>query len=220
MLQIAFQGGKGDEDMISRTRGYLPHLLSPNATYFLTFRLEDSLPASLLSRWKAELQFAKSRQQDPRKINELDHAYLKRIENYLDTNSGCCWLKDPRIASRVVQALRHDDGQEYYLQTWTIMPNHVHVLFRLPDASKLGSLVQVWKSVTAHHANHHLGRSGRFWQPEYHDRLIRSQRQLEFTIRYILNNPVKAGFCKEFFQWPWSGCSEEIRPLLNRFFSR
>ena len=46
--------------MISRSRGYLPHLEIPQGTYLVTFRLEDSLPANLLIHWKKELQHQKN----------------------------------------------------------------------------------------------------------------------------------------------------------------
>jgi hypothetical protein len=47
--------------MISRSRGYLPHLENPQSIYFVTFRLDDSLPYDLLFRWKQELQAKKNR---------------------------------------------------------------------------------------------------------------------------------------------------------------
>ena len=53
--------------MDSRTRGYLPHLEVSKGTYFLTFRLDDSFPVSLLQKWKAEL-ISKQSQQQPYRI--------------------------------------------------------------------------------------------------------------------------------------------------------
>ncbi len=99
------------------------------------------------------------------------------------------------------------------------MPNHVHVLLTIFEQSTVSSVVYSWKSFTAKKANQSLGISGRFWQPEYFDRVIKSQRQFEFTVRYILNNPVKAGLCKKFYEWPWFGCSSEIMGYVQRFFS-
>jgi hypothetical protein len=37
--------------MISRSRGYLPHIVNSQSTYFVTFRLADSLPTPLLLSW-------------------------------------------------------------------------------------------------------------------------------------------------------------------------
>ncbi len=98
------------------------------------------------------------------------------------------------------------------------MPNHVHVLFTQLEDWSLSKILHSWKSFTVKQANKLLGSSGCFWQPEYFDRLIKSERQFEFTLRYILNNPVKAGLCKEFQEWPWFGLSSDTIPLVNRFF--
>ena len=136
---------------------------------------------------------------------------LKRI--WIQTPEG-----NPKIAGFVVCALRFFDGQRYILHTWTVMPNHVHVLFTTSGSWNLSSIVHSWKSYTANKANHLLSCSGRFWQPEYFDQLIKSERQFQFAVRYILNNPVKAGLCKEVYEWPWSGCSADIQHLANRFF--
>ena len=206
--------------MISRTRGYLPHSEDPQDTYFLTFRLEDSLPSTLIYKWKEELSLKRNLHKgNPNVLNSVDREFQSKIEQHLDTNSGKCWLKDPEIASCVANALRHFEGQRYVLHAWTIMPNHVHVLFTVSPDFSLASIIHSWKSYTASQANRILQRSGRFfWQPEYFERSIKSQRHFEFCIRYILNNPVKAGLCKEPHNWAWTGVSSDIQYLVNRFF--
>jgi REP element-mobilizing transposase RayT len=218
MLKNKHQAGK-ELIMIFRTRGYLPHLQTSNETYFVTFRIEDSLPKALVIRWKNELEYQKKLAgNDLENINELQRKYFFKVDDYLDKNQGSSWLKDSNIAKVVAEALKKFDGQRYSLHAWTIMPNHVHVLISLHKDFSLGSLLHSWKSFTANQANQLLGRSGSFWQREYYDRAIRSERQFEFTVRYIFNNPVKAGLCKEVYQWPWSGCSEEILPKIKQFF--
>jgi hypothetical protein len=84
------------------------------------------------------------------------------------------------------------------------MPNHVHVLIRMMHVP-LATIVQSWKSYTAHEANKLLGRKGIFWMPDYFDRFIRDERHFKATVDYILQNPVKAGLVYAPEQWPWSG---------------
>jgi len=38
----------------SRSRGYLPHWEKSGSTYFVTFRLADSLPGFILRQWAFE----------------------------------------------------------------------------------------------------------------------------------------------------------------------
>jgi putative DNA methylase len=200
--------------MDSRTRGYLPHLLDSTGTYFVTFRLTDSLPQSLIYEWKQKLKVVYLN--DPAK--KLNNEYQEAVHQCLDNSLGECWLKKPEIASIVDGALRYFDQQRYNLFAWTIMPNHVHVLFQLIEPNILSSILHSWKSYSAHQANKVLGRTGEFWQHEYFEVLIRSERQKEYVLRYILNNPVKAGLCKEVSAWPWSKCSADMQYLAQRFF--
>jgi REP element-mobilizing transposase RayT len=204
--------------MISRSRGYLPHFETNESIYFVTFRLEDSLPSHVVQAWKKELEIKKNaiRNADS-KPWLFEDEYEEKIQKYLDSGFGACWLKDPIIATLVLNALRYFDSQRYFLYAWTVMPNHVHVLFKTLSFT-LPQILHSWKSFTANEANKQLSLFGRFWQPESFDTLIKSERQFEFCIRYILNNPVKAGLCKEFYQWPWSGCAGEIQYLVDRFF--
>jgi hypothetical protein len=39
---------------IVQKRGHLPHWEQSGATYFVTFRLADSLPADVLAQWRDE----------------------------------------------------------------------------------------------------------------------------------------------------------------------
>ena len=214
--------------VIYRERGYLPHLELQDRSYFVTFRLADSVPAELLEAWKYEREdVRKKAQEQNRKLSKyeaerLKYLYSERVEKYLDSGAGDCWLKNPEIGRMVLDALKYFDGDRYDLHSWSVMPNHVHVLFTPKSqlgGSKIDSLLipilHSWKSFTSTRANRILGRQGRFWQEEYYDSLVRSDRQFAFYVHYILENPVKAGLCKQWQEWPWSGCSDEIRSWLS-----
>ncbi len=97
------------------------------------------------------------------------------------------------------------------------MPNHVHALIEIPGnaavpaasaspapSSSLSSILQSWKSYTAHEANKRIGRNGTFWMREYFDRFIRDEKHLRAVMAYIRENPVKAGLCAKPEDWEWS----------------
>jgi REP element-mobilizing transposase RayT len=65
------------------------------------------------------------------------------------------------------------------------------------------------KAATANRANVLLGRTGEaFWQREYFDRWIRTEKQLGSVIAYVEENPVRSGLaaCPE--EWRWSSAHE------------
>jgi len=99
----------------------------------------------------------------------------------------------------------HDDGVICDLLAWSIMPNHIHSVFRLLGDARIDALIQAWKSVSARQANAILGRKGTFWQSDYFDVLLRDSVQLRRTTEYVMQNPVKAGLK----DWPWVGANLE-----------
>ncbi|MFZ2172240.1 MAG: transposase [Methylococcaceae bacterium] len=188
------------------SRGYLPHLDMPGTLQFITFRLVDSLPQSVLKQLEQELV------QLPISVREREHR--KKVEQWLDAGLGCCALRHPQMAEVMQQTLQKFDGERYRLIAWCIMPNHVHVL--IEPAISLSKILQSWKSFTgswaiSHNAELGLGVPGisctaknQFWMREYWDRYIRDEEHFYSTINYIHNNPVKAGLCREVCDWPWS----------------
>ena len=116
---------------IQRTRRNLPHWEQQGATYFVTFRLADAVPAQLASQWREELETWRKFHPEPwnpEVIAEYRKRFLQPREDWLDQGHGSCLLRDSRVAEVVAQALRFFDGQRYHLDTFVIMPNHVHVL--------------------------------------------------------------------------------------------
>ncbi|MGA9119769.1 MAG: hypothetical protein WB699_10425, partial [Bacteroidota bacterium] len=66
---------------------------------------------------------------------------------------------------------------------------------------------------TARRANKLLSRQGAFWQDESYDHLIRAGEELERTMWYVVNNPVKAKLAKEWQDWKYT----YVKPDLLNF---
>jgi REP element-mobilizing transposase RayT len=105
-------------------------------------------------------------------------------------------LASADIAEVVEEAFLAFDGVRYRLYAWTVMPNHVHVLFEPFAEHSLVAIVGSWKRFSARTAIGHLGRTGAFWQNDYWDRFIRDDAHYVAAIAYIDQNPVKAGLAE------------------------
>lgn len=184
-------------------RGYLPHFDGGEVAQFITWRLFDSLPQSVLNRIKQELAV--------RGPENISRETLILVDEYLDRGIGACYLRRKDIAEMVRDAFLHHADDRYILISWVIMPNHVHVLLRPLLGKPLDKIIHSLKSFTAHKANKILGRQGRFWMREYFDRYIRDFDHFQKAVRYIEKNPVKAGLCQEPADWPFSSASERQR---------
>lgn len=187
-------------------RGYLPHFDRANTLQGLTFRLHDSIPADVIERWKQELGYRENATADSQEAIRLRH----RLETYANAGHGACYLRNPRIAEIVQNALLHFNGERYLLYAWCIMPNHVHILLETCCGQKLRSIVHSWKSFTANQANKLLQRKGDFWMPDYFYRRIRNAEHYAVALAYIHNNPVKAGLVQTPEEWPWSSAGGSI----------
>ena len=138
-------------------------------------------------------------------------AYRHRIDAALDGGAGACLLARREIAGLVEAVLRRRDGMAYDLHAYVVMPNHVHALITQRDSHRLADIVQAWKSVSAKAINAKLGRTGRLWQREYHDRFMRDEGHFERTRAYIEMNPVIAGLASAPEEWPFSSGAKAWR---------
>jgi REP element-mobilizing transposase RayT len=94
-----------------------------------------------------------------------------------------------------------------------VMPNHVHLVVDVWEVP-LAKLINTWKGKSSRLANVLLKRSGKFWQEDYYDTLIRDEAHLKRAIRYTEQNPVKAFLAKATREWPW--CSARHRDEYER----
>ncbi len=206
-------------------RGYLPHCDFPWLTQFVTFRLEDSMPASRRGEWEHLLR-----------IEDVRDKRMK-LEEYLDRGVGECWLRDARIAQLAEDALLHFHDERYELRAWCVMPNHVHVLVQVWQ-TPLDAMIQSWKRFVATKALHMLRAERRspnrqvssggadapnrssalqsFWQREYWETYMRDEEQERKGISYIEANPVKAKLCHVAVDWKFSSARfrDEYRRLV------
>ena len=194
-------------------RRRLPHFQPANETFHVIFRLAGSLPIQVIQTAKQEReeflnQVRNITQVEARKrlLCEWLARYSHRFDDWLNCATvGPFWLKNPLIADIVAESIRFRDPDVYDLLAYCIMPNHVHMLITVvrSDAS-LYRIIRSLKSFSARESNLILGRSGAFWQHESYDHVVRSADELERTVWYIMQNPVKAGFCSDWQAWKWS----------------
>ena len=141
----------------------LPHWRQDQTTYFVTFRLADSLPQEKLRQWiqERELWFqsrsgvsplGEKRQDAASTLEEREEyhrLFTARIEEWLDQGSGSRVLEIPECKAIVENALRHFDGTRYALGEFVVASNHVHVLVMPLPGYELSDILHSWKSFTS-----------------------------------------------------------------------
>jgi DNA-binding transcriptional MerR regulator/REP element-mobilizing transposase RayT len=189
----------------------LPHWEQLGTTYFVTFRLWDSIPQKQIKKWNDDRNIWLSNHTKPyNKEEQIEYSRLfsERINHWLDQGYGDCILKDEKNADIVEKALNYFNEERYFLGKWVIMPNHVHFLLIPINGHKLNEIMHSIKSFTAHEMNKAGNIRGKVWQDESYDHIVRSEKQLYTYEEYIINNPLTANL-KKGFKYSSSGVPPE-----------
>lgn len=143
------------------------------------------------------------------------------------------WMRDERVAETVAKSLHAFDGHVYRLDAYSVMSNHVHTIFKpflsedntwemkdreghplfVSNYPSLSRIMHSVKGTSARECNLILSRSGGFWEHESFDHVIRPGK-FKATLKYVLNNPVKAGLATHWQEWPWNYCCKELSDKL------
>ena len=214
---------------------HLPHYQPPGCTFFVTFRLTGSLPLYVIQKLKNEheaqlkiISGIEDQKEKYRSYKEVQLNYFEKFDSVLDKyRKSVSWLKQPALAEKVKEVIHFYDGNTYDLIAYTIMPNHVHMVFT-PIEENVGrdlsrqqngvdmnvdlqmpivtDILRRLKGATSRECNKILNRSGAFWQHESYDHVVRDEDELSRIIEYVLNNPVKARLVDKWNDWKWSYC--------------
>ena len=176
---------------IMATKHNLRHWGQSGVIVFITFRLADSLPSSVLTRWtneKNEWLANHPEPWSPDDMREYAQRFSNQMEKWLDAGYGECILSREDCRQIVAEAFEHFNGSRYALHSYIVMPNHVHVLVELMAKEDMPKILHGWKSYTASAINRVLGRAGSVWQRDYFDRLVRNADHYGRCLAYIRKN--------------------------------
>lgn len=133
----------------------------------------------------------------------------------------CCKKREfflkPDVAARAAARTLHKLHVEKHISllAWVLMPDHMHLLLELDDSKTLSATMARINSCVAKAVNQSLGRHGAIWQGAYFDRGLRRHEDIDIAIRYLLNNPIRAGFVNKIEAYPYWNVLHWSGPLLD-----
>lgn len=111
------------------------------------------------------------------------------------------------VAAHILNSLRiHQENGHWWIHLAIVMPDHIHLLLRIPPDGSMAISIRKWK----HWTSRHLGTR---WQRDFFDHRIRAEESLRGKAMYILENPVRAGLVTDWSDWPHLLVSEELMTL-------
>ena len=122
--------------------------------------------------------------------------------------------RDRRVyLASLAQTIRR---QRWRCLAYCLMSNHVHLVIETPEPN-LASGMQRLHGGYAQWFNHRHGRVGHLFQGRYGSVLVTSDAQLWAAIRYVVLNPVAAGFCRTAAAYRWSSHADVLRRARSPF---
>ena len=113
----------------------------------------------------------------------------------------------------LTQFLRAGVQTHVALVAYCFMPDHVHMIVQTTDlAGDVARFARLAKQYSGHAHSQQVG--GRLWQPGWHDRLLRKSDDFVTVVRYVLQNPIRAGLAREVPQYPFLGSGILTREAL------
>ena len=117
------------------------------------------------------------------------------------------------------QEIFHDDEDSWFLHTlvrykkeielsvfgWCLMGNHVHMLLKEGKESISDTMRRIGVSYVLFYNDKYLT-SGHLFEGRFRSEPVNSEAYLKTVVRYIHQNPVKAGLVNRVEEWKWSSC--------------
>jgi putative transposase len=126
-------------------------------------------------------------------------------------------LLDHEQPKRILLGWFHEVLDQYQASCvgFVVMPDHVHALVWFARTGQLSSFMHSWKrrsSIALREWYRQMspgyfaefGEGDRFWQPRYYSFEIYETAKLEEKLRYMHENPVRAGLVPRATDWKWS----------------
>jgi putative transposase len=122
------------------------------------------------------------------------------------------------------QAIFHgDEDRRFYLRlikealqrhgtrclAWCLMDNHVHLILAPSSADGLRAPLASVHTAYSQRLNRRLGMSGHLFQGRFASYPM-DDAHLMMAVRYVENNPVKAGMVAAAEDWPWSSARAHL----------
>jgi hypothetical protein len=193
---------------LSFTRRNLPHWLVANHTYFVTIRLVGTIPRDVLRSLAAEREdLARTHAPEEAQL-DLQRKQFAQVERILHAHDpDRDWLTRRDVATEFFDALPwlEAPARGWDIYAVTLMSTHAHIVMRNTAGRSAALLCDLgqFKRHTARECNRLLGRTGTFWAREDFDHWCRTESKAIGAIRYTANNPVAAGLCAKWRDWPW-----------------
>jgi REP element-mobilizing transposase RayT len=129
-------------------------------------------------------------------------------------------FEDDEDIQRLLETLaRYKETCKYELYAYCIMSNHVHILIKETEET-ISNVVKRISGSYVYWYNKKYDRCGHLFQERYKSEVVDNDEYFLTVVRYIHQNPIKAGIVKDISAYKWSSYNEYIKEtnIVNKEF--
>jgi REP element-mobilizing transposase RayT len=108
---------------------------------------------------------------------------------------------------------------QYKLLAYCLMGNHVHLLLKT-EKEELGQIFRRIGASYVYWYNHKYNRTGHLFQDRYKSEVVETDAYLFAVLRYIHQNPIKAGIVNKLEEYTWSSYAEYLRLTNDQYIDQ
>ena len=151
---------------------------------------------------------------------KLKHIYIKDYPYVVTTvtiNREPIF-KESKAADIVLEAILFGRRQQwYYLLSFVIMPDHMHLII-IPRDKNISQCMKSIKGFSARRINCVIDRKGSIWQNGFFDYILDSEEKVFSRMRYIEDNPVRKGMVTCPGSYHYSSIGYREKTDFDKFF--
>ena len=143
----------------------------------------------------------------PPRISAFSYRGLHRYFITINTRHRTATFANSKSAREISSQIPPGFAAHHFeVLAYCVMPDHLHLILEgTSPAADLREAVRVWKQRTGYAWKRRTGAA--LWQSGFHDRVLREGDETHLVVRYVLQNPVRAGLVRTAREYPWLGSS-------------
>jgi putative transposase len=129
-------------------------------------------------------------------------------------------FEDPGLVALVwTQILLAADQEGMSVSAYCFMPDHVHLVVETKaERGDVTRFCRRAKQLAGYYFRQQTGTA--LWQPSWHDRVLRRADDVLDAIRYVVDNPIRAGLVDDVADYPYLGSGSVSREALMASLDR
>jgi len=92
----------------------------------------------------------------------------------------------------------------FLVSGYALLPDHIHLIIKPGESANISRIMATIKALCAKAINARLNTTGKVWQHQFMDHIIRTSKDYQRHIEYIHRNPLKHGLVNDIKEYRWS----------------